>query len=235
MKKNKKLLLFDIDGTLILSGGAGGKALSRAFEELFGIEHVSSKIILDGMTDRAIARILIQQFSNEISKKDNIEKIIDAVLQKYLFYLKEEISFSENFHVLPGILKILTSLSLREEIVLGLATGNIKEGAKIKLSRGNLFDFFSFGGFGCDAEKRTELISIAIKRAKEKVGLNFAREEIFVIGDTHHDIRAGQELGVKTIAVATGSFSSDTLAKYKPSFLIPQFTDEKSFFNLISH
>ena len=237
MKNPKKLLLFDIDGTLIHSGGAGSRALDRSFKTQCNLSNISSQIRLDGMTDRAIVRSLINHNQNKIKLdgKKNIENLIDKILNLYLSFLKEEVKNSPNYKILPGISKTVSFFSNHPDVYLGLATGNIKKGAEIKLSKGNLFHYFSFGGFGCDAEIRSEIVRKAINRGKEMASYHFSNDDVFVIGDTHHDIQAGQELGVKTVAVATGSYSQEALAKYKPNFLFSEFSNDNNFYQFIFH
>jgi len=227
----KKLLLFDIDGTLIRAGGAGSRALDRVFKEFFGIEKSCQSVRMDGRTDRAIVRDLINFF--KVRPEDPIEKTIDDILHHYLNNLENEILDKNLYIILPGIENILGLLKNRSDIVLGLATGNLRRGAEIKLNRGNLFHFFTCGGFGCDSEIRSELVGFAIQRGKELAKFDFSQEQIFVIGDTEFDIEAGRKAGAKTVAVATGAHPIDTLAKYKPDFLFSDFSDANSFLKIL--
>lgn len=227
----KKLLLFDIDGTLIRAGGAGSRALDRVMLDSYGIEKSCQAVRMDGRTDRAIVRDLVNFF--KILPQEPVEKTIDDILHRYLNNLEKEILARDLYTILPGIETILENLKGRSDIVLGLATGNLRRGAEIKLNRGNLFHFFSCGGFGCDSEVRSELVTFAIRRGKEFAKFDFSQDEIFVIGDTEFDIEAGQKAGAKTVAVATGSHSMDILAKYKPDFLFGDFSDPNSFLKIL--
>jgi phosphoglycolate phosphatase-like HAD superfamily hydrolase len=151
-----------------------------------------------------------------------------------LEFLPEEIEQSLTYQILPGIKEILNFSRENKNFVLGLATGNLKKGAKIKLNRADLNQYFSFGGFGCDSEDRPEVVKTAFLRGQEHSQENISRENTYVIGDTHHDITAGKALGVKTIAVTTGSYREDHLANYKPSFLFKDLSDIKKFFEIFS-
>ncbi len=228
----KKLLLFDIDGTLIRAAGAGSKALDRVFKAAYGIDNACKAVRLDGRTDRAIVREMVHFFG--IQSPQATEQTIDDILQAYLANLQHEILDNQGYTILPGIENLLSYLRGQTQIVLGLATGNLKRGAEIKLNRGNLFHFFSCGGFGCDSEIRAELVAFGIKRGKAHAQFDFSPEQIFVIGDTEFDIEAGKKAGAKTVAVATGSHSIDVLAKYKPDFIFQDFSNLESFLQILS-
>ena len=229
----QNFLLFDIDGTLISSGNAGTKALNRACWAVHQIANAAERIRLDGKTDRAIVREILEH-SPEKSAGKNIEQLIDQTLEQYLEFLPEEVEQSLTYQVLPGIKKILDIAEDHKDFVLGLATGNLKSGAKIKLNRADLNPYFSFGGFGCDSEDRPEVVKTAFFRGQEYSGEKILEENTYVIGDTHHDITAGKSLGVKTIAVTTGSYPKDHLANYKPNFLFNDLSDVKKFFEIFS-
>lgn len=226
-----KALLWDIDGTLINSGGAGSRALRRACHDLHGIPDAESMVRLDGMTDRAIVREILRKHFNrtEIALAE-----IDAVLQQYLAYLREEVPRSESYLILPGIMPILQNLIQRDDFILLLATGNLREGAAIKLERGKLNVYFRDGGFGSDSENRPELVQAAHQRAEKLAGRKIAPDDVFVIGDTHHDINAGKALGLRTVAVATGSYSEAHLANCKPDYLFKDFSETQRVLDIFS-
>lgn len=203
-----RLALFDIDGTLVDTGGAGKRALSSALEEVLGIEDALGQIRLDGKTDWLIVREALEQagIPGPVSEADRA-----TVLQRYVELLRNELSQPQDgFKIYPGVRDLLWELAGDAEFVVGLATGNIEEGARVKLTPGELNGFFSFGGFGCDGEDRTQLIQKAIERGIE---INDGRpfKEIFVIGDTPRDVEHGQRAGAKVIAVATGHYSVQEL------------------------
>jgi len=219
-----KLLLFDIDGTILLSGGAATRAANRAFKKIYGIPNVMEGIKPDGKTDPIILR---EMFYKSLERGFLPEEAI-TVFKEYLIFLQEEIVDSQGFRIMPGIPEILQTLSEREDVILGIATGNIEEGAWIKLMRAGLDSYFKFGGFGSDSEDRGQLIRTAIERGKTLVSHNGEFEKIFVIGDTPFDIVHGREAGARTVAVATGSYSAYDLDMYNPDHLFESFSDFES-------
>ena len=203
-----KVLLFDIDQTLINTGGAGLRGLDRACLKLFGLQNAMEGISPHGKTDPAIVReILRRKLGSETPTNTDIATILDS----YISFLKEEVHTSATYRVLPGVQTFLDQLAARGDVLVGLATGNIELGARIKLERGGLNPYFSFGGFGSDAEDRTELVRKAAEKAAHKNGGFIAPSNIFVIGDTPLDIDAGNRAGFKTVGVATGSYSVEQL------------------------
>jgi len=203
-----KLLLFDIDQTLINTGGAGLRALDRACHKLFGLENAMKGISPHGKTDPAIAREILRI---KLYSQTPHSAQIAAILESYVAFLKEEVHASSTYRVLPGILSMLDQLVDRPNVMLGLATGNLETGARIKLDRGGLNRYFSFGGFGSDSEDRAELVRKAAERAAHKRGESISPSNTFVIGDTNLDIEAGKRAGFKTIGVATGNYSPEEL------------------------
>lgn len=227
--RQPKLLLFDIDGTLILSGGAGGAALNRACEELLGIRNAMAAVNPGGMTDGAIVRRIITSFLARSPEPGEIE----CILRRYLAHLPHTLGASTRFHLLPGFPELLDTLRERPDILLGLGTGNLSEGARIKLEFAGLFHYFRFGGFGSDAEDRAELLRRGIERGKALSRQPVAPEHIFVIGDTALDVESGRRAGVRTVAVATGSTSRQELARHRPDYLFDSFADAKPFLALM--
>jgi phosphoglycolate phosphatase-like HAD superfamily hydrolase len=222
-----KLLLFDIDQTLINSGGAGLRALDRACLQLYGIRNAMQDIRPHGKTDPAIAReILRVRLNHSAAETGQIESILEA----YLFFLKEEVRLSPNYRVLPGIISILEEALSRTDVMLGLATGNVELGARIKLDRGKLNPYFEFGGFGSDSEDRTELVRRAASKAARRYGMPIAAADTFVIGDTPLDIDAGKRAGFNTVGVATGSYSIEELVDSGATFAIPDFEQGRDEF-----
>ena len=203
-----KLLLFDIDQTLINSGGAGLRALDRACEKVLGLKNAMQGISPHGKTDPAIAREILRV---RLDRAPLDGKDIPSILEAYVSFLKEEVQVSPGYRVLPGIVSLLEEMLDRQDVVLGLATGNIELGARIKLERGGLNRYFEFGGFGSDSEDRTELVRRAAEKAADKIGASIPPSNIFVIGDTPLDIDAGNRAGFKTIGVGTGSYSAEQL------------------------
>ena len=195
-----KLLLFDIDGTLLRTNGAGTRAVRRAFERVHGLDIAIEAIDFAGKTDPLILKEIYQ---NELDREHSQEEARE-IYRHYIFYLREEIKTAE-VTVMPGVRELLNTLSGRDDLALGVATGNIEEGAYIKLSKVNLETHFSFGGFGSDSEIREELVRRAIDRAHTHIDHTDGFEQTYVIGDTPFDINHGRAAGALTVAVSTGS------------------------------
>jgi phosphoglycolate phosphatase len=214
-----KLFLFDVDQTLVNTGGAGLRALDRACHKLLSIENAMAGIDPSGKTDPAIVREILSRLGVALNGRVGIETVLDA----YLSFLREEVEMSEKYHVLPGIVDILDEISAHPNTMLGLATGNIELGARVKLQRGGLNRYFSFGGFGSDSEDRTELVRQAGEAASRQHGGSIQPEDIFVIGDTPLDISAGRGAGYKTVGVATGRYSTSLLQETGATLVISNF------------
>ncbi len=230
MHTSKTILLFDIDGTLLMSGGAGNRALNRAFQEKFRIFKAMESITPDGKTDPAIVREVFKtKLQREPSTKER-EELQNA----YLRYLFEEVQTSKGYRLLPGVLSLLEDASQRSGLLLGLLTGNWKQGAEIKLERSHLKRFFPFGGFGSDAEDRGEIARLAVCRGREYAEELVPDDRIFVIGDTLYDIRCARAAGVKAIAVATGSASVEDLALHQPDHVLKDLSSPEQFWAIIS-
>jgi phosphoglycolate phosphatase len=222
-----KVLLFDIDQTLINTGGAGLRALDRACIKLLGLYKAMEGIPPHGKTDPAIVREIFRVKLGSPHPKDNeIASILDA----YVSFLKEEVRESPTYRVLPGIQSLLDEMSTRDDVILGLATGNIELGARIKLDRGGLNSYFSIGGFGSDSENRTELVRKAAEKAAHKNGGSISPANIFVIGDTPLDMDAGNRCGFKTVGVATGTYSVEQLSAAGATFSLTDLEQERDYF-----
>jgi phosphoglycolate phosphatase-like HAD superfamily hydrolase len=215
----KKLLLFDIDGTLLTSGGAGERALRRGFRDRFGIDDDLAKIEIAGRTDSGIARQVLAAHRLP-ETPENLAAFYDG----YLHFLREELPTSPG-RLLPGILPLLDALKSRPDVVLGLLTGNLARGAEIKLSHYGVWDYFEFGAYADDHHDRNQLGHFARQRAREKHGIEFSPERIFVLGDTPHDITCARAIGAKAVAIATGKFSLEELKPLGPDFLFSDLGD----------
>jgi phosphoglycolate phosphatase len=215
----KRLLLFDIDGTLIHSGGAGVHALKSAFTERFDIIDDLHDIEIAGMTDSGIVVSILNKHKIPATNEN-----ISAFLDSYVHFLSLELPRRMG-RLLPGVLELLEKLKLRPHLVLALLTGNVSRGAQLKLEHYGVWHFFEFGAFADDHHDRNRLGTVARARAKEKHGRQFSTSEIDVIGDTPRDIACGKAFGARTIAVATGTWKRDQLAKYEPDFLIDDLSN----------
>ncbi|MDB6169094.1 MAG: Haloacid dehalogenase domain protein hydrolase [Verrucomicrobia bacterium] len=221
------LVLWDIDGTLTLSGGAGMRALQAALKREFGVDRALHDIDYAGRTDRHI----IRQIFGKIALTDD-EGNLARFLEAYLTELPRELG-NPGSRVLPGIHAALTALAARADFFQALLTGNIERGARIKLGHHGLSHFFSFGAFADDSQFRNELGPVALRRARELLGVEFPPERIFVIGDTPHDIECGKIIGAKTIAVATGQHSEEELRAHHPFAVFPDLGDTAAFLRTI--
>ncbi|MHA3772254.1 haloacid dehalogenase-like hydrolase [Verrucomicrobiota bacterium sgz303538] len=214
-----KLLLFDIDGTLITSGGAGERALRLALLEKFGIDDDLKTIEIAGRTDSGIVRQLCRRFGLD-ETPENFTKFFDG----YLHHLADLLPKFQG-RLLPGILPLLEALKSREDIVLGLLTGNLERGAELKLRHYGVWHYFEFGAYADDHHDRNELGRFACSRALERHGVEFPPERIYVLGDTPHDIACARAFGAKAIAIATGGFSHAQLAEHAPDYLFDDLSD----------
>lgn len=215
-----KLLLFDIDGTLLRTDGAGTRAANRAFEKIYGVKEAMTKIDAAGKTDPIILKEI---FQNEF-QRDYVHEEAQELYKHYVPFLEEETQKSETV-VMPGIPLLLENLSVRKDMVLGVATGNIEAGAWIKLRSGGLDNHFSFGGFGSDSHIREHLILKAYERAHDQIGHSVEIKKRFVIGDTPYDINHGRAAGAITVAVATGGYSRVELEEHNPDYLFDDLSD----------
>ncbi len=216
---NSRLLLFDIDGTLIDSGGAGIQSLKDVLQQQFGIADDLRGVEIAGKTDTGIVHQILRKQKIAVT-----DEATSAFLDLYLEFLVHELPQRKG-RVLPGVQELLLRLRQRPHNVLGLLTGNLERGAKIKLSYYGLWDFFEFGAFADDHHDRNELGPFAQRRARERHAIDFAAAEIDVIGDTPHDIACGKAIGARTIAVATGSFTRAQLAEHAPDRIVNNFSE----------
>ncbi len=209
-----RLLLFDIDCTLIDTGGAGMAALKETARELFGAD--GPELDLAGSTDSGIVMGMLEHFGSDISR--------DEFYQVYLAKLVPNLAAFTGC-VLPGVEALLSELH-RSGAALGLLTGNIVGGAKAKIVHYGLADYFPMevGAYGDDHHDRNRLGPVALARASAEYGRVFQAESTVVIGDTPKDIACGKAMGAMTLAVATGGFSVDELAAYGPDLTVPDLT-----------
>jgi phosphoglycolate phosphatase-like HAD superfamily hydrolase len=217
-----RILLFDVDGTLIRSGGAGARALERAVAEAFSLGDVRAGFSFAGGTDPAIFRRLLADFGVEPT---------DAALARtfgvYLDILRDEIERAESYRVNPGVEDALESLAAQDPAALavGLGTGNVEPGARIKLARADLNRHFPFGGFGSDAEDRAELLRAGAARGAARLGCALDACDVLVVGDTPLDVSAAHAIGARCLAVATGGGTRADLAAAGADHLVDTLAD----------
>jgi phosphoglycolate phosphatase len=218
-----KLVLFDIDGTILWSDGAGRRAMQRALMTAFGSSG-SADYRYDGKTDRQIVRDLMRMDGHEDAL---IDARMQALLDDYVTGLHEELrTGSSTVHRFDGVLELLDALEARDDRRIGLLTGNIEVGACAKLRAAGIEPTrFTVSAFGSDHEVRGELPAIAQRRAREQLGLHLDADAIVIIGDTPADIDCTRGIGAKAIAVATGRYSVDELRQHKPAAVFANLCD----------
>lgn len=199
------------------------RALSAALATTFGISHSLADIEFAGRTDRWILQQIFSKFGlpSEASASDRF-------FQAYFSKLPAELS-PESAYLLPGVADLISQVHGQPHLTQGLLTGNMKASAEIKLRFSGVWDYFPFGAFGDEHERRDDLGPLAVARARAHRGISFAPEQIWIIGDTPHDIACGRALGARTLAVATGRHSMDELARHAPDRLLPDLADTKAF------
>jgi phosphoglycolate phosphatase-like HAD superfamily hydrolase len=212
-------VLFDIDGTLLVTGGAGAVAWQRAFLELYDVEANIGEHTHAGMTDPEIAEIVFR----EVIGRDGSEAERAQAIQVYLSHLADAVAESDAYRVMPGIEELLPRL-VEQGVLLGLVTGNIEAAAHIKLTRGDLNRFFAFGGFGSDSRDRTELTKRGLERAATVAGAPIDPATAIAIGDTPRDVKAGHGAGIKVVGVATGAYTVEELAEAGADWAIADVT-----------
>jgi len=207
MGDSPRAVLFDIDGTLLVTGGAGGVAWQRAFEELYGVEADVAEHTDAGMTDPEIVKIIFREVIGSEGTREERAKAVGC----YLKHLPDTVAESGGYEVMPGIEELLSRL-IERGVLLGLVTGNVEAAAHIKLFRGRLNRFFSFGGYGSDSPDRTEVTKAALRRAELVSGGTLAGDAGISVGDTPRDVTAGHGAGIRVVGVATGSYSVKELS-----------------------
>lgn len=227
-----KLVLFDIDGTMLKSEGVGRASMESALTSVFGSPG-NGLYRYDGKTDKQIVREVMK---GEGHGDELIDERMDSVMEHYVGGLDERIGSGEyKVRTLPGIPELLDALEKRDDVILGLLTGNIVQGAKRKLAAAGVdFGRFRINAFGSDHEHRPMLPAIAQQRAKQSLGLDLAGDRIYVIGDTPADIACGRELGARAIAVATGHYSVEDLRAHDPFAVFENLSDTPAVVGMIS-
>lgn len=215
----RKLFLFDLDGTLVTTGGAGLRALNRAFEDVFGRRNAVEGYSPSGKTDPAIFRELARLRLRRALKEDEKKSLGD----RYLALLEEEMAPAPA-RVLRGVQDFVSSLLRRDDALIALGTGNLEKGARLKLGRTGLNEMFSVGGFGSDAEDRADVLRAGHRKAEESAQTSIPNDAVFVIGDTCLDVKAARRAGYRAVAVASGVISYADLANANPDFLLSDLT-----------
>jgi phosphoglycolate phosphatase len=222
-----KLVLFDIDGTLLGADGAGRRALKRVMDDYYQPLEELANWSFGGKTDPQIARELLSAIEFEIQQ---LESEIPVFVERYLTYFKNDRA-NIQAQLKPGILELLQHLEGHPEVELGLLTGNVVEGAQIKLEILEIEHYFKDapGAYGSDHEDRYQLVPFALERSKQ----HYREKDIVIIGDTPHDIQCGLAWNVRSIAVATGAFTVQELEAYEPDYVFEDLSSTQTVLDAI--
>jgi phosphoglycolate phosphatase-like HAD superfamily hydrolase len=216
-----KLILFDIDNTLLYTGGAGTLAMKRAFFDLFGLEDGFAGMDFSGLTDSAIFREALRNNNLDVDFAPYLDRFKEAY-QQHLPSMLPRAQAEGNGSVLPGVTDLLDLVSAISEVVLGLATGNFRQGAALKLDYYRLSHYFRDGGFGDDAEDRAQVVAIAIERLGRFLPDHHG--DVYVIGDTPRDVSAARENEAFAVGVATGRYSKEELRASGADLTLPDLS-----------
>jgi len=217
-----RLVLFDVDGTLVTARGSGRRAMTRAFAAVFGVTGPIERYDFRGKTDPQIVADLMKAAGLEPVE---IAARLDAFYARYLDELRAEIGRGAHVALMPGIGDLIPRLSRQPGIVVGLLTGNIEGGARIKLAPTGLWSYFRVGAYGSDDADRSRLPAVAVRRAEALIERPIETGRVLVVGDTPLDIDCARASGAVAVAVATGQHSLDELAACRPDLLFSDFAD----------
>jgi len=221
------ILLFDVDGTLVTSGGVGRRAIEKAFAQRHGRSDVVS-FSFAGMTDKAIVRDGLLALDKAFASEAALQAEIDETIACYLRVLEEEATLTRSIRVHDGILRALDLAEARPGVALGLGTGNMREGARIKLSHAGIYHRFSFGGFGDDSIDRPEIVAAGARRGAAELSVPLEACRVVVVGDTPKDIAAARAIGAACVAVATGMHSVAELEAHAPTIACQTLNDQRA-------
>jgi phosphoglycolate phosphatase-like HAD superfamily hydrolase len=239
----RKLVLFDIDGTLVLTGGAGLRALNRACAALVGHNDALSGIPVAGRTDRIILADVAARAGRTLD-----DELLGVLRDQYITNLRQEIESPAPITpsiasppgrpasvkgVMPGVRELLNALHKREDVFLGLVTGNFEAGARIKLDHFGLWRYFRCGAYGDDAADRNALVPVALQRARRSGLPDIVPADILVVGDTPHDIACARAVGAVPVGVATGGFTVDELRATGAELVFADLSDTEGFLRLV--
>lgn len=225
------LVLFDIDETMIKSDGAGRRALNKALSKVAPVPIQSTSVTMSGKTDPQICREIL--LVSKVQEKD-IDWLIGEAFKIYPQILEEEIQKAESYTLLKGVCELIDALSSIKNNFLGLLTGNIEPGARLKLAPFDLNQYFPVGAFGSDSANRMELPAIAAQRATSHYQRHFSNQQVVIIGDSILDVQCAKGFGAVSIAVNTGKTSKLDLISCQPDFLFPSLENTKAVLRAIS-
>lgn len=228
-----RAVLFDVDGTLVKAGGAGRRALNRAVYRLYGFADVCSTFSLAGRMDLDNFRLA---FLNAVRRKPAAEELA-RIEAAYLELLPGEVDRAVRlgtYAEVPGASKLVRALSRRRDVLVGLGTGNVEEGARIKLGPSGLLKYFRFGGFGTDGPSRAHMLKTAVRRAEALARRKIKPPHVCAIGDTPRDVRAGRKAGLRTGAVTDGFGDEKAVRRMRPDFLARDFSEVQDWLRWIA-
>ena len=220
-----KLLLFDIDGTLVFTHGVGRRAVEAALERIFGRPITTAGVTFSGKTDPQIIKEVLEQ---NLLPAELIAAGFSRAVQAYAEEMEQALR-GARVDVLPGAHALLERLHADPGVRLALLTGNLEPLAYSKLAAVGLDAFFPFGAFGSDSSRRDDLPAIAVARATAATGRTFSGKDIVIIGDTEHDIRCGRAVGALSVAVCTGNYSRSDLLRHEPDVVFDDLSDHDGF------
>jgi phosphoglycolate phosphatase-like HAD superfamily hydrolase len=225
-----KLVLFDIDGTLVLTGGAGIRAMNRAGEALLGVPRILDGITVAGRTDWSIFRDALDKIGRELD-----DDLFARLRDEHVKNLREEILERGDGvkAIMPGVIDLLSVLADRDDVYLGLVTGNFQDAARIKLEHFDLWRHFPCGAFGDDAADRNELVPLAVERARECGVPDIPYGDVIVVGDTPHDVACADAVGALPVAVATGTFTVEQLRDTGAAVVLTDLRDTAGFIRIL--
>ena len=227
----RKLVLFDIDGTLVLTGGAGLRAMNRAIKDVLGHDDGLRDIPLAGRTDWAILTEAVARVGKSLDD-GLLHKLRDAYIENLAIEIEHPGRGPKA--VMPGVKELLDTLSGREDVFVGLLTGNFEEGARIKLEHFDLWRYFTCGAYGGDAADRNALVPFAVRRARTCGLPDIGTGDVIVVGDTPHDVSCARAASAIAVAVATGGHTVDELQKTGADLVLRDLSHPAAFLNLLA-
>jgi phosphoglycolate phosphatase-like HAD superfamily hydrolase len=224
------LILFDIDGTLVLTGRAGWRAMNKACADIIGHDNAMAGVEFAGRTDWSILADVMRNHDKPLDRP-----LLDQLSRRYVAHLAEEIQLPGTGvkDVMPGIRPLLDALQGRDEVALGLLTGNFIDGARIKLGYFDLWKYFACGAFGGDSANRNDLVPVAMQRAREAGVADVEPERVIVVGDTPNDIECARVAGAQPVAVATGGYTVEQLRETGADIVFKDLSDTHAFLQLL--
>jgi phosphoglycolate phosphatase len=224
MEQERLAILFDIDGTLIDTGGAGAASWRLAFDELYGVPADIGEFTDSGMTDPEVGRKTFEAVLRREPERQDFTRL----MERRLHYLHQTVGESEGYRVLPGVEGLLPRL-IEAGYLVGLVTGNTEAAAHIKLHRARLNRFFSFGGYGSDSNERSEVTRVALQRATLVYGDEVSPAQAIAVGDTPLDVKGAHAAGIECLGVGSHKYSADQLREAGADYAVPSLEDGLPF------